>query len=77
VNAICHANGVNNAAFLTLPDGESPFMEMFIWDYTRPRKDSAMDFGVVAHEYTHGVSNRLTGGPSSIGCLSGRYSGGK
>ncbi|KAH6567207.1 hypothetical protein BASA62_006227 [Batrachochytrium salamandrivorans] len=24
---------------------------------------------VVAHEYTHGISNRLTGGPSTVSCL--------
>lgn len=27
------------------------------------------DSGIIAHEYTHGVSIRLTGGPSSPGCL--------
>jgi len=27
------------------------------------------DNGIVAHEYGHGISNRLTGGPSQAGCL--------
>ena len=27
------------------------------------------DNGVMAHEYGHGISNRLTGGPSAAGCL--------
>lgn len=31
--------------------------------------DGSMDNGVVAHEYTHGISTRLTGGPTSPGCL--------
>lgn len=31
--------------------------------------DGDLDNGVVAHEYTHGISNRLTGGPSNSGCL--------
>jgi len=31
--------------------------------------DCAFDNGVVAHEYGHGVSNRLTGGPQAATCL--------
>jgi len=31
--------------------------------------DGALDNGVIAHEYTHGISNRLTAGPSNAGCL--------
>ncbi len=31
--------------------------------------DSSFDNGVVAHEYGHGVSNRLTGGPLNVDCL--------
>ena len=34
-----------------------------------PNRDSDLDAGVMAHEYGHGVSNRLTGGPSAAGCL--------
>ena len=33
--------------------------------------DSDLDNGVIAHEYGHGISNRLTGGPNNTGCLSG------
>ena len=32
-------------------------------------KDGALDNGVISHEYTHGISNRLTGGPANAGCL--------
>lgn len=32
--------------------------------------DSDFDNGVIAHEYGHGISNRLTGGPAASGCLS-------
>jgi hypothetical protein len=32
-------------------------------------RDSDLDAGVIAHEYGHGISNRLTGGPSQAGCL--------
>ncbi|MEM6963852.1 MAG: M36 family metallopeptidase [Bacteroidota bacterium] len=31
--------------------------------------DSDFDNGVIVHEYTHGISNRLTGGPSNSDCL--------
>lgn len=34
-----------------------------------PDRDSDLDAGIIAHEYGHGVSNRLTGGPSTTGCL--------
>ncbi|MCB1007469.1 MAG: M36 family metallopeptidase [Acidobacteria bacterium] len=34
-----------------------------------PDRDSDLDAGVIAHEYGHGVSNRLTGGPSTTSCL--------
>jgi hypothetical protein len=32
-------------------------------------RDSDLDNGVITHEYGHGVSNRLTGGPNNVGCL--------
>ena len=31
--------------------------------------DSDMDNGIIAHEYGHGISNRLTGGRFAAGCL--------
>ena len=31
--------------------------------------DSDVDNGIIAHEYGHGISNRLTGGPSNTECL--------
>jgi hypothetical protein len=36
-----------------------------------PDRDSDLDAGVIAHEYGHGISNRLTGGPN-VNCLSGQ-----
>ncbi len=32
--------------------------------------DGDLDNGIIAHEYGHGISNRLTGGPTVAGCLS-------
>ncbi len=34
-----------------------------------PDRDSDLDNGVIAHEYGHGISNRLTGGPATVACL--------
>ena len=31
--------------------------------------DGDLDNGIIAHEFAHGISNRLTGGPSQAGCL--------
>ncbi len=32
--------------------------------------DGDVDNGVIVHEYSHGISNRLTGGPAQASCLS-------
>ena len=39
-------------------------------------RDSAFDNGLIAHEYGHGVSSRLTGGPSNPNCLASAQSDG-
>lgn len=62
-------SGTDNANFGTPPDGSSPRMQMYRWTYTTPNRDSDLDNGVIAHEYTHGISNRLVGGPSNTSCL--------
>jgi hypothetical protein len=36
---------------------------------TSVNRDSDLDAGVIAHEYGHGISNRLTGGPGTASCL--------
>lgn len=33
------------------------------------QKDGSVDNGIIAHEYGHGISTRLAGGPSTSGCL--------
>lgn len=40
-------------------------------------RDGSLDNGIVAHEYGHGVSNRLTGGPSNSNCLFNGEQGGE
>ncbi|EAT82089.2 hypothetical protein SNOG_10695 [Parastagonospora nodorum SN15] len=66
----------NNANFATPPDGQPGRMRMFLWDLSTPNRDSSFEAGVVIHEYTHGLSNRLTGGPANSNCLNALESGG-
>ncbi len=61
--------GTNNANFGTPPDGEQPRMQMFVWTSTSPQRDGDLDATIIAHEYGHGISNRLVGGPANVGCL--------
>jgi Fungalysin metallopeptidase (M36)/Fungalysin/Thermolysin Propeptide Motif len=77
--------GVLNANFSTPPDGGSGRMQMYLWadafdnlglgveDNVRPYshqvRDGDLDGGVIAHEYGHGISNRLVGGPTNVSCL--------
>ncbi|MCP3102550.1 extracellular metalloproteinase [Myxococcus sp. K15C18031901] len=62
-------SGMNNANFFTPPDGSRPRMQMFNWNTVVPNKDGDLDSGIIAHEYGHGISNRLVGGPSNVSCL--------
>jgi len=62
-------SGTNNANFATPPDGGSGRMQMYLWS-GNPQKDGDVDNGIVTHEFAHGISNRLTGGPAQAGCLS-------
>jgi uncharacterized repeat protein (TIGR01451 family) len=61
--------GTNNANFATPSDGGNPRMQMYVWTLTSPNRDGDLDNGIIAHEYGHGVSNRLTGGPGNVNCL--------
>jgi hypothetical protein len=61
--------GTNNANFLTPVDGSRPRMQMYLWTLTTPRRDGDLENSIIVHEYGHGISNRLTGGPSNVSCL--------
>ncbi|KAL9619874.1 MAG: hypothetical protein Q9160_005521 [Pyrenula sp. 1 TL-2023] len=69
-------SGKNNANFATPPDGQSGRMRMYLWNYTAPVRDCTFEAGVIIHEYTHGLSNRLTGGPANTACLNVLEAGG-
>lgn len=62
-------SGTNNANFGTPPDGQDPRMQMFVWTETVPNRDSDLENGIIIHEYGHGISNRLTGGPANSSAL--------
>ena len=62
------ARCANNANFGTPADGGSPRMQMYLWIRPdRPYRDGSLDGDVIAHEYGHGVSNRLVPGALSGG----------
>ncbi|MCE5268513.1 MAG: M36 family metallopeptidase [Planctomycetaceae bacterium] len=69
-------SGTNNANFYTPPDGTSPRMQMFRFNYTSPGRDGDIDNLIITHEFGHGVSNRLVGGPSNVDALDATQSGG-
>lgn len=77
--AICNAqdgSGTNNANFATPPDGQNGRMRMYTWTTAQPSRDGDLEAGIVIHEYAHGLSNRLCGGPANSNCLSELEAGG-
>jgi hypothetical protein len=52
-------------------------MQMYLWNLTNPDRDGDFDNGIVIHEYGHGISIRLTGGPGTSSCLSNTEQGGE
>ena len=69
-----HAEGLDGAAncggnFGTPADGSNPRSQSFVCNIATPSRDGDLDHSVIVHEYGHGLSNRLTGGPANSGCL--------
>ncbi len=58
-------SGTCNANMSTGPDGGNPTMQMYVCN----SRDGDLDNLVVVHEYGHGISIRLTGGPGTSSCL--------
>jgi hypothetical protein len=62
--------GRDNANQLTLNDGISPISNMYLWQpipasFYAACTDGDFDMSVIAHEYTHAISNRMIGGPDA------------
>ncbi len=66
---VLDGSGVDNANFTTPPDGLPGRLQLMPFIAPTPDRDSAFDNSIVAHEFAHGISNRLTGGPSNVSCL--------
>lgn len=64
-----NSDSFNNANFATPPDGQSGVLNLYLFTITNPPRDSSFDSMIVLHEYAHGLSNRLTGGPGNSACL--------
>ncbi|MCH9660561.1 MAG: M36 family metallopeptidase, partial [Bacteroidetes bacterium] len=58
-------SGTCNANFSTPTDGGRGRMQMYVCG----TRDGDFDNGVIAHEYGHGISTRLTGGAGTSSCL--------
>ncbi|KAG8771054.1 hypothetical protein FRC15_003655, partial [Serendipita sp. 397] len=56
------SGGTNNAGFGSPPDGQPGQMSMYIWTKSTPNRDGDLSNDVIAHEQTHGTTNRMTGG---------------
>lgn len=63
VQARAHSGTVaGTATMATGADGKPPVMNMGRVDTAQGARHTAFDFDVVAHEYVHGLTNRLVGG---------------
>ncbi|HEX4962498.1 MAG TPA: M36 family metallopeptidase [Thermoanaerobaculia bacterium] len=67
--------GTNNASFSTPPDGTSGRMQMSVFDFPAPDRDSSLDATIVFHELTHGLTNRLIGNGTGLSTLEARSMG--
>lgn len=60
--------GRDNANQIALQDGlpgitNQYLFQPFAGSFYAPCTDGSLDFGIVGHEYTHAISNRMVGGP--------------
>ena len=61
-----------NAIINALNQGDSVNLSMSLPLGLGQDRDGDLDNGIIIHEYAHGISNRMTGGPSNSSCLSGQ-----
>jgi extracellular elastinolytic metalloproteinase len=62
--------GRDNANQITLQDGVAPITNQYLWEplagaFYGTCTDGAYDMAIVAHEYTHAISNRMIAGPDT------------
>ena len=61
--------GTNNANMRTYTDGINPRLQMYLYTKIDTPRDSDFDNEIIIHEYGHGISTRLVGGPFYTSCL--------
>jgi extracellular elastinolytic metalloproteinase len=73
---------LNDANMLTLPEGQSPTMQMYLFEYDKDGTESNLRnvnggdvAAVVWHEFTHGLSNRLVVDGHGDGALGSPHAG--
>lgn len=73
----------NNAFMSTPPDGQAPLLASWLNDTNLldgspidPLRSSSLEGETLYHEFNHGTTNRLTGGPANANALSALQSGG-
>ncbi|KAI9592652.1 Fungalysin metallopeptidase-domain-containing protein [Syncephalis fuscata] len=59
----------NDGVFYVNADGIKSRLTIYVSNRTNPDRDGDFENDIIAHEYGHGVSNRLTGGPETVSCL--------
>ena len=59
----------NNAFFRLAADGTPGFIGFGLFSSGSCRRDSGLDATVIYHEFTHGVSTRMVGGPQNVATL--------
>lgn len=69
--AAANPRQLNNAFMATPPDGTPPIMGMFQFNLTSPERDSDLCGEVIAHEYGHGVTNRIIGNGAGLNQFQG------
>ncbi|KAG8952448.1 hypothetical protein FRC04_004508 [Tulasnella sp. 424] len=75
VEMYIQAPGSDNANFATPPDGQPGHCNLYLWDLATPKRDGDLPNDVITHEFTHGLTNRMTGGGTGR-CLSTTEAGG-
>ena len=66
----------NNAWFGVGNDGFPGVLSLGLFDLESETRDSALDNSIIIHEYTHGITARLTGGNQAYYCLSSTVANG-
>jgi extracellular elastinolytic metalloproteinase len=69
-----HSGKKNNSFFSAPEDGLPGVLTTLYWDTAKPNRVASFDNTILAHEYFHGVTNRLTGGAQKANCMNNQES---